>query len=122
MSPTPARYCVSNPAPVGACVAPPLLLLSFVRALIYIVLRTRVHTHTHTHTHAHAHKRTHTQTHTHARAHTPLNTIANAAAISYAAAPINDLRWRPPQPAKQWDGVLNATEFGATCPQLGQSK
>lgn len=37
--------------------------------------------------------------------------------IPYAAAPIGELRWKPPQPPKPWDGVRNASEFGAPCPQ-----
>ncbi len=32
--------------------------------------------------------------------------------IPYAAPPIGDLRWKPPQPAAEWDGVKLATEFG----------
>ncbi len=37
--------------------------------------------------------------------------------IPYAAPPIGDLRWRPPQPAKPWEGVLKADKFGPSCPQ-----
>src|SRR5207302_2821022 len=33
--------------------------------------------------------------------------------IPFAAPPVRDLRWRPPQPAAQWTGVRQATEFGA---------
>jgi len=32
--------------------------------------------------------------------------------IPFAAPPVGDLRWRPPQPAKNWDGVLKAYTFG----------
>jgi len=39
--------------------------------------------------------------------------------IPFAAPPVKDLRWRPPQPAKPWEGIRNASDFGSTCPQLG---
>jgi para-nitrobenzyl esterase len=31
--------------------------------------------------------------------------------IPFAAAPIGDLRWRPPQPVEPWEGVLKANKF-----------
>jgi len=31
--------------------------------------------------------------------------------IPFAAPPVGDLRWRGPQPAKKWEGVLKATKF-----------
>ena len=37
--------------------------------------------------------------------------------IPYAAPPIGDLRWRAPQPAIPWDGVLDALEYGSLCIQ-----
>jgi para-nitrobenzyl esterase len=37
--------------------------------------------------------------------------------IPYAAAPAGNLRWRAPQPVGHWDGVRQATAFGAACPQ-----
>jgi para-nitrobenzyl esterase len=37
--------------------------------------------------------------------------------IPYAAAPVGQLRWKPPQPAKPWKGILVAKSFPANCPQ-----
>ena len=37
--------------------------------------------------------------------------------LPYAAPPVGDLRWRPPQPAAGWPGVLDATRFAPSCPQ-----
>ena len=37
--------------------------------------------------------------------------------IPYAAAPTGQLRWKPPQPAKPWKGILVAKSFPANCPQ-----
>lgn len=37
--------------------------------------------------------------------------------VPYAAPPIGELRWNPPQPAKAWDGVRPATEFQERCIQ-----
>jgi para-nitrobenzyl esterase len=38
--------------------------------------------------------------------------------VRYAAPPLGDLRWKPPQPVSKWKGTRKATGFGATCPQL----
>ena len=43
--------------------------------------------------------------------------VASFKGIPFAAPPIGDLRWRAPQPVEPWDGVREATEFGAHCPQ-----
>lgn len=40
--------------------------------------------------------------------------------IPYAAPPVGPLRWRPPQPAARWDGVLSAQSYGSHCMQVNQ--
>jgi para-nitrobenzyl esterase len=37
--------------------------------------------------------------------------------IPYAAPPVGELRWRPPQPHARWRRPLGATHFGSHCPQ-----
>ena len=37
--------------------------------------------------------------------------------IPFAAPPIDDLRWQPPQPVENWTGVRNAKQFGPRCVQ-----
>ncbi|MGZ5912480.1 MAG: carboxylesterase/lipase family protein, partial [Reyranella sp.] len=37
--------------------------------------------------------------------------------IPFAAPPVGQRRWRPPEPAEPWDGIREATRFGADCPQ-----
>jgi para-nitrobenzyl esterase len=37
--------------------------------------------------------------------------------IPYAAPPVGNLRWMPPQPVKPWSGVRPAKEYGAISPQ-----
>jgi para-nitrobenzyl esterase len=45
--------------------------------------------------------------------------------IPYAAAPVGDLRWKPPERHARWRGVLDTTQFAGHCPQpagaFGQS-
>ncbi|XP_078603168.1 pyrethroid hydrolase Ces2e-like [Branchiostoma floridae x Branchiostoma japonicum] len=38
--------------------------------------------------------------------------------IPYAAPPVGDLRWRPPQDPASWTGIRDVTEFGSRCPQV----
>jgi para-nitrobenzyl esterase len=37
--------------------------------------------------------------------------------IPYAAPPTGELRWKPPQPVQQWQGIRKADAYGAACPQ-----
>jgi para-nitrobenzyl esterase len=38
--------------------------------------------------------------------------------IPFAAPPVGNLRWRPPQAAAKWNGIREATEYGSDCAQL----
>jgi para-nitrobenzyl esterase len=40
--------------------------------------------------------------------------------IPYAAPPLEELRWKPPQPVKPWQGVKDATKRPPACPQLSE--
>ena len=42
--------------------------------------------------------------------------------IAYAAPPVGDLRWRPPQLAKPWSAVRAADKYGAICMQKYDAK
>jgi para-nitrobenzyl esterase len=41
--------------------------------------------------------------------------------VPYAAAPVGDLRWKPPQPPGAWAGVKAASAFAPACMQTGVS-
>ena len=41
--------------------------------------------------------------------------------MPFAAPPVGDLRWRPPQPVAHWEGVRQATAFAPACLQTGVS-
>ena len=47
--------------------------------------------------------------------------VAVYKAIPYAAAPVGDLRWKAPQPAKPWKGVLKAEDVAKWPPQPEKS-
>jgi para-nitrobenzyl esterase len=38
--------------------------------------------------------------------------------IPYAAPPVGDLRWKPPQPVEPWDGIREATALSRGCTQM----
>lgn len=37
--------------------------------------------------------------------------------IPYAAPPVGDLRWKPPQPVEPWEGIRECTQFSSISPQ-----
>ncbi|HEY0436304.1 MAG TPA: carboxylesterase family protein [Phenylobacterium sp.] len=44
--------------------------------------------------------------------------VASFKAIPFAAPPLGDLRWRPPQAPRAWTGVRDATAYGPMCMQM----
>ena len=47
----------------------------------------------------------------------PRDGVRSFKGIPFAQPPVGDLRWREPQPVKNWTGVRNADEFGPACMQ-----
>ena len=47
----------------------------------------------------------------------PKDGVRSFKGIPFAAPPVGELRWKEPQPVKNWKGVRNADKFGARCMQ-----
>jgi para-nitrobenzyl esterase len=37
--------------------------------------------------------------------------------IPFAAAPVGERRWKPPQPVEKWQGIREASAYGSACPE-----
>jgi para-nitrobenzyl esterase len=46
------------------------------------------------------------------------NNLLEFRGIPYAAPPVGNLRWRPPQPLASWSGIKIVTAIGNPCPQM----
>ncbi len=47
----------------------------------------------------------------------PDNGVRSFKGIPFGAPPVGELRWKPPQPVQNWQGVRSAAKFGARCMQ-----
>ena len=47
-----------------------------------------------------------------------IDAVRSFKGIPFAAPPLGELRWVPPQPAADWTGVRSATEYAPHCAQI----